>query len=211
MSTPLESPSRPFTVVVATDFSLGATRAIATARTLCTLTGGGWLHVVHALSLVDLSSEMAASPVLCSEVESDHIRQARERLTNEVRLEGLPKGSKLTFHVEAGVPHEVITKVGRECGADLIVVGTRGLEGLRRMLAGSVAEHVTRHASCSVVTVRPREMTPAETIEPGCPDCIAATAAHGGEYTRCAHHHTREARAHTYRDLDSALGGPFAF
>ena len=200
--------SRPFTVVVGIDFSEDSPRAIATARTLCALTGGGRVHAVHVVSLVDLASEMAASPVVSSEVESEQIASARTRLAALVQTGDLPAGSELTLHVQTGVAHEVITQVARDCGADLVVVGTRGLGGIRRILNGSVAEQVTRNAPCSVVTVRARETTAEEMIEAGCPGCIAATAASGGVYTRCARHQTREARPHTYTDLGSALGGP---
>jgi nucleotide-binding universal stress UspA family protein len=39
--------------------------------------------------------------------------------------------------------------------ADMIVMGTQGRTGLDRLLLGSVAERVIRHASCPVLTVRP--------------------------------------------------------
>jgi universal stress protein A len=208
MTAPALPHARPFTVVVAVDFSPSSDRALATARTLCTLSGGGRLHAVHVVSLVDLTSGMAESPVLCSEIEATQISQARARLTTCLPLEGLPAGSEIILHVQTGVAHEVITEVARDCGADLIVVGTRGLRGLRRIIASSVSERVTREAPCSVITVRPREITAEETIEAGCPECIAATAANRGVYTRCAQHQQREIHAHTYTDLGDSLRGP---
>jgi universal stress protein A len=56
--------------------------------------------------------------------------------------------------VEGGVPAEVILRRADEDDFDLIVVGTHGLTGLRRLLVGSVAEAVIRGAHCPVVTVR---------------------------------------------------------
>ena len=44
--------------------------------------------------------------------------------------------------------------LANENGADMIVLGTHGRAGLGRMLMGSVAEHVVRHAKCPVTTVR---------------------------------------------------------
>ena len=67
-------------------------------------------------------------------------------------------------HLKASVPLEVIIAVGkpaqeilriaRDESVDLIVMGTHGRTGLRHLLLGSVAEEVTRHASCPVFTVR---------------------------------------------------------
>jgi nucleotide-binding universal stress UspA family protein len=48
-----------------------------------------------------------------------------------------------------------ILDVAAEWKADLIVLGARGLTGLKHMLLGSVAEAVARHAHCSVLLVRP--------------------------------------------------------
>ena len=45
---------------------------------------------------------------------------------------------------------------------DLIVVGSRGLRGIRRALAGSVSESVFRHAHCPVMVVRARDYPPSQ-------------------------------------------------
>jgi nucleotide-binding universal stress UspA family protein len=50
-----------------------------------------------------------------------------------------------------------IVRVARERGADLIVISSHGRTGLGRMLFGSTAESVVRHAHCPVLVVKPRE------------------------------------------------------
>jgi nucleotide-binding universal stress UspA family protein len=56
--------------------------------------------------------------------------------------------------VAVGKPTEEILRVAREEKVDLIIMGTHGRTGVRHLLLGSVAEAVTRRASCPVFTVR---------------------------------------------------------
>lgn len=58
-----------------------------------------------------------------------------------------------------------IVKIANRIRSDVIVVGTHGRTGLRRLLMGSVAEHVVRHASCPVLTVKlPKSKPKATTV-----------------------------------------------
>ncbi len=56
--------------------------------------------------------------------------------------------------VEEGEPYATIVKRAEAFGADLIVAGSHGRTGLSRMLLGSVAEKIVRHASCGVLVAR---------------------------------------------------------
>ena len=51
-------------------------------------------------------------------------------------------------------PSEAIASTAEEMGADLIVMGTRGLTGLKHVFLGSVAERTLRIAPCPVLTLR---------------------------------------------------------
>lgn len=54
----------------------------------------------------------------------------------------------------------LILEIARASRCDLIVMGTHGRSGIHRLLAGSVAEQVIRHAPCPVLTVRGPSLTP---------------------------------------------------
>ena len=58
-----------------------------------------------------------------------------------------------------GKPEAEITALAEEIGAGLIVVGSRGLGGIRRTMLGSVSDSVVRHAHCPVLVVREEEPT----------------------------------------------------
>ena len=55
---------------------------------------------------------------------------------------------------EVGNPGSHICDLARDWGADLIVIGRRGLTGLQEIFLGSVSNHVIHHAPCSVLVVQ---------------------------------------------------------
>ena len=64
-------------------------------------------------------------------------------------------GSTVTqAHLRVGRPDEQIVALAEEIGAGLIVMGSRGLGGIRRALMGSVSDAVFSHAHCPVLVVR---------------------------------------------------------
>ena len=60
----------------------------------------------------------------------------------------------------AGSAWPEVVDYAKEESADLVVVGSHGRTGLRRVFLGSVAENVVRHAPCSVITVKVDASTP---------------------------------------------------
>lgn len=55
--------------------------------------------------------------------------------------------------VEGGHPAEAIVDTARKVGADLIIVGRRGLSGMTRFLIGSVSDRIARYAHCPVLLI----------------------------------------------------------
>ncbi len=63
-------------------------------------------------------------------------------------------GCKVKVAVRHGDPAEAILQAAEDVNATMIAMGTHGRQGLRRLIEGSVAETVIRHANCPVLTVR---------------------------------------------------------
>lgn len=68
------------------------------------------------------------------------------------------KTLKVSSEIIQGPPRQVIVDEAEDWGADLIVMGSRGLGAWNRLLLGSVSSAVIHHAKCSVEIVRSREL-----------------------------------------------------
>jgi nucleotide-binding universal stress UspA family protein len=81
-------------------------------------------------------------------------KEAQETLDNQVRK--IEEGGRTVqeAHLRRGRKDQEIVRVAEEIGAGLIVMGSRGLGGVRRALMGSVSDSVIRHAHCPVMVVR---------------------------------------------------------
>jgi nucleotide-binding universal stress UspA family protein len=133
------------TIVVAADDSVTAARAVSTAVELVRATGGN-LHVMTAYN----------APLIYSEaVPNDYMevaKNAANAVLDELREGIVNEGVEARYHPASGPIAEAIVRVADDVGADLVVVGNKGMRGMRRVL-GSVPNSVAHHANCSVLIV----------------------------------------------------------
>lgn len=135
-------------IVVGTDGSSTAECAVEVAGGLALLMGAS-IHVVSAYKPVPAAAVLAGvgggQPRFGKEERSEAeavLEQATSRLS---RVE-LP----ITTVSRLGDAADVLIAVAAEIDADLIVIGNRGLTGVRRYLLGGVADRVAHHAPCGV-------------------------------------------------------------
>ncbi|HZP30708.1 MAG TPA: universal stress protein [Acidimicrobiia bacterium] len=141
-------------IVVGTDGSDGATVALNTAIELAQATGAE-LHVVSAMKAPltgGFVGPEAMSVIPATPDWSDAARAELDTILGRASLEAKAHGVQVDVHAEIGSAAEVICQVADDVGADLIVVGSRGMKGGRRFL-GSVPNSVSHHAGCSVLIV----------------------------------------------------------
>src|SRR5215208_7510311 len=154
----------PTRILLATDGSEEATLAAQTAIDLAHKTGSE-LHVVYARippssrAFYEGYEEGADVGAYLQDESEEHTRRGQGLLDEQVRKIEVAGGSVAQAHLGVGKPEEEITALAEEIGAGLIVVGSRGLGGIRRALMGSVSDSVVRHAHCPVMVVRKEEPT----------------------------------------------------
>jgi nucleotide-binding universal stress UspA family protein len=81
-------------------------------------------------------------------------RAAAEKHVQTVRGELASSGLPVETRVVDGDPRDVLVEAARATKADLVILGSHGRTGLRKLILGSVASHVVTHAPCSVLIVR---------------------------------------------------------
>jgi nucleotide-binding universal stress UspA family protein len=140
-------------ILAPTDFSEPAERALEYAKSIAE-NFQAVLHVVHVAADVTLADPMLTASSLAEIDESATSALARidERLTADER--GRLEVRTSVLH---GDPHDAILTYAAENAIELIVLGTHGRGTVERLILGSVAERIVRHAKCPVLTVKAEE------------------------------------------------------
>jgi len=138
--------------VVAMDFSPAAIRALD--HTADVIEAGTTIEVLHAWQLPVGSwgaTLLGQARFPWSTVRDAVLAGAKAQADKLVAS----RQGRTPIHVDLvqGPPASVLTSAAERHGHDLIVVGTHGTRGFRRLLLGSVADGVVRHAPCSVLVV----------------------------------------------------------
>jgi nucleotide-binding universal stress UspA family protein len=132
------------TVVVGADDSSTARQAVVVAADVAQ-SGGGALHIVTAYDAKSVGIEGLPDELRYS--AGEHPAEALLRRLSELVRE---RGLEPIVHAAEGDPVDAIVAVAESVDADLIVVGNKGMKGVRRVL-GSVPNSVAHKAPCSVL------------------------------------------------------------
>lgn len=140
-------------VLVALDASEFAAHALEVAASLATAMGAQ-IGLVHVIDPKFVGSETG--------VPADQLWamfRADGHGLLEAAASAIPAHPQCWKFLREGTPWSEIVASAREWPADLIVIGTHGRSGVTRLVFGSTAEGVTRHAPCPVVVVPPASRT----------------------------------------------------
>ncbi len=142
------------TIVVGTDGSEPADSAVAMAIEVARRAGA----VLHVVNVVKAS----ASGVPVTQVGASIAVRGDAEMTREVqeaahavleKATGGADGVEVQMHLAAGSPADALTDLAAKVDADLIVVGSKGMQGSRRLL-GSIPNSVAHGATCNVLIAK---------------------------------------------------------
>ena len=160
-------------ILYATDLSENAMHAFSYAASLANMYGAGItiLHVLTEFPQDDYVSNMITDATW-NEIKLRHYSEAREQLIGQKREHVAMQEALQVFSdkvkasaenqdfvtdevlIKSGTPAEVIVETGKEIGADLIVMGTRGQGAIAAALIGSTAKLVIRNSQIPVLVIR---------------------------------------------------------
>ncbi|HTO68273.1 MAG TPA: universal stress protein [Myxococcota bacterium] len=139
------------TILAPSDFSQDAERAIETATSLAK-SFGARLRLLHVVQppVQPAGPELAVAPVAFWRELHDNAAKRLALVKEKVAAAGVA----CDVEVIDDMPGFAIADAAERSHADLIVMGSRGLTGLKHLVLGSVAERTVRYAKCPVLTVK---------------------------------------------------------
>lgn len=138
-------------VLFARDFSTCSECALQYALEIAQTTGAV-LHVLHADVLQEVLAEMPSAPATAGEKAREAMRRVLEKEDLDSPFD--PQNVRIEHVlVRDAAPAPAILDYAASHDVDLIVMGTHGRRGMRRLLLGSVAREVVQRAPCPVLTV----------------------------------------------------------
>lgn len=145
------------TIVVGIDGSDSARAAMLKAADLAKLTGAR-VHIVTASAKGYLAELVAIEPIAAGMIEAlktaeSEVEHASEAMLARAAEEVASRGVEVETHIIDAAPADAIVDTAASVGADLIVVGNKGMKGSKRYVLGSVPNSVAHHASCDVTIV----------------------------------------------------------
>jgi nucleotide-binding universal stress UspA family protein len=149
---PVEFPTK---ILLSTDSSeeaeLAATSAAELARS-----SGSELHVVTVFPKAGYVHPYyeVRFPEAAERLQREGREEFQKVLDEQLERVREAGGSVAEAHLRTGEPDTEIVALAQELGVGLIVMGSRGLGGIRRALMGGVSDSVVRHAHCPVLVVR---------------------------------------------------------
>jgi len=201
MTTSAQAPKKKFQIVVGYDISELGDRVVEEALDMARHRSAAEVHVITvAQRVMDQISLPGENGVSTEEAAREKVRLRVAQIVDENQRRLGPVGlERIAVYVDASTaaaePGVVINELAAALDADLVVVGTHARTGVNRLVLGSVASQVVRHATTSVYVVQPTDYVRGKKV-PAIQPPLAA-----GEHALKQFEHRR-----TYHYIDKVSG-----
>ena len=143
-----------YKILLATD---GSEHSIEAAKEVIKIAGPMQAEVT-AISVVQATPvyvgyDIPASPSITLEI-MDGLEDAARRILESVKEQFKEKEIEIKIRIEKGQPAEVICSIAKEENYDLVVVGSRGLGGIKKFFLGSVSNSIVMSSEVPVLVVK---------------------------------------------------------
>ncbi len=141
------------TIIWPTDFSEPSMEALNAAFEFASRFDADLL-AVHVIELSPETSEWREASKFSVPLPLEEQRKKTQKDLEKILSERQPSGLRTRVAALIGDVPESIVRIARQEKTAMIVIATHGRSGVRRLVFGSVAEKVVRHAACPVLSVR---------------------------------------------------------
>lgn len=144
-------------IVVGTDGSETAREAVSQAVELAKRLDAS-LHVVSAYQPGSGQgiADQTTSPAIPDRQWASKLREEVDATLDEAAAIAAEAGVRVAVYARQGDAADAILDVAEERGADLVIIGNKGMTGAKRFLLGSVPNKVSHYAPCAVMIIRTR-------------------------------------------------------
>ena len=149
---PVMRDNRPQHLLVPVDFSGHAEEAVRYAGELARAWNAR-VTLLHVIEEAVLPTVYGVEPVAV--FSADHMLEPSQQAIEEIASKFFDSEIQVSHKIVVGHAASAIVDHAKDLEAELIVISTHGLTGMKRFLMGSVTELVVRSAPCAVLTVKP--------------------------------------------------------
>jgi nucleotide-binding universal stress UspA family protein len=208
---PIDRPDWPrrepgtYPILVGVQFDETGANALRYALALADSQARAEIHVAHVITDGERSSRTSVVDRHLKELEEGpaNLRAfVADHVDDTVRT--------IKYHVRMGDASETLLQLALDYDAEVVVVGTHGRKGIKKLMFGSVAQKLVEAARCPVLIAAPRDfsgMDKTRIPDPVCPDCESARAESEGALLWCAFHARPHVRPHAVAGGSGGVGG----
>ncbi|HLS36344.1 MAG TPA: universal stress protein [Bacillota bacterium] len=140
-------------ILVAYDGSILSRQAIEAAKHQATLHEDAQVHIVSVIEATGPYTNVSISQSIINELRAKFLPQM-EKIEEEFEAIDIPITTEIVVAERNKKPGKLLVKYAEEQEIDLIIMGSRGLGNIRKVILGSVSNEVVQKAKCPVLVIK---------------------------------------------------------